>query len=111
MTDLVGNVQSIEQRLTEMRGAGDENRSELRGLRQHLEHLDEHFARLAAFSKDIDSAVFAQRENIDQVGQRSRALTGSADRLVDSVAQTRGVSDALRLESASIRDIVARFVV
>ncbi|MFW5825198.1 MAG: methyl-accepting chemotaxis protein [Marinobacter sp.] len=111
VTDLVGNVQSIEQRLTEMRGAGDENRSELRGLRQHLEHLDEHFARLAAFSKDIDSAVFAQRENIDQVGQRSRALTGSADRLVDSVAQTRGVSDALRLESASIRDIVARFVV
>ncbi|MCK7543140.1 methyl-accepting chemotaxis protein [Marinobacter bryozoorum] len=111
MTDLVENVHSIEQRLSEMRAAGYENRSEIIELRSHLEHLDEHFARLSELSANIDSAIFAQRENIERVGRRSRTLSESADRLVGSVAQTRNVSDALRLESGAIRDVVARFQV
>ncbi|MGM0570101.1 methyl-accepting chemotaxis protein [Marinobacter sp.] len=109
VSDLVDNVKRIEGRLQAMRTAGDENRSELMQLRTHLEHLDEHFARLATLSEDIDGAVFAQRENIERVGRRSRTLTESADLLVGSVAQTRDVSDALRLESGSIREIGARF--
>ena len=109
--DLVRNVEGIEQRLHEMRSAGDENRSELNNLRAHLESLNEHFSRLEALSQDIDGAILAQRDNIDRVGRRSQSLTQSAERLVGSVSQTREVSDALRLESGSIREIVGRFSV
>ncbi len=111
VNDLVENVQSIEDRLLEMRSAGGENRNELIQLRDHLESLDKHFDRLATLSETIDSAVFAQRENIERVGRRSRTLSDSADLLVRSVEQTRNVSDALRLESGVIREIGARFEV
>ncbi|UZD67666.1 methyl-accepting chemotaxis protein [Marinobacter sp. AN1] len=111
VNDLVENVQSIEDRLLEMRSAGDENRNELIQLRDHLESLDKHFDRLATLSETIDSAVFAQRENIERVGRRSRTLSDSADLLVRSVEQARNVSDALRLESGVIREIGARFEV
>lgn len=107
--ELVGNVEGIEQRLQLMHRAGDENRHELNNLREHLESLNDHFSRLEALSQNIDGAVVAQRENIERVGRRSSTLTQSADRLVGSVGQTRQVSDALRLESGVIREIVGRF--
>lgn len=107
--DLVGNVEGIERRLHQMRNAGDENRNELNNLREHLETLNQHFSRLEALSQDIDGAILAQRDNIDRVGRRTQSLTQSAERLVGSVSQTREVSDALRRESGSIRDIVSRF--
>lgn len=107
--DLVGSVDSIEKQLHQMRDAGDENRSELNSLREHLESLNDYFSRLESLSQDIDGAVLAQRENIERVGRRSHTLAQSAEQLVGSVSQTRKVSDALRVESGSIREIVARF--
>lgn len=107
--ELVGNVEGIEERLFEMRQAGDENRKELNNLRTHLETLNEHFSRLGSLSQDIDAAILGQRDNIDTVGTRSQSLAQSAERLVGSVGLTREVSDALRLESGSIREIAGRF--
>lgn len=111
VTDLVENVRGIESRLENMREAGGENRSELRELRTHLKSLDQQFTRLSELSHDIDGAIQAQRDNIDRVGLRTRALSQSADQLVGSVAETRNVSDALRQESSALRDLAARFQV
>lgn len=109
--DLVGNVEGIERRLQGMHQAGDENRRELMILREHLESLNEYFSRLEGLSQAIDGAILAQRGNIERIGRRSLALTDGAEQLVGSVAQTRKVSDALRLESGAIREIVGRFQV
>ncbi len=109
VTELRGSVDSIEARLGGMRSAGKENRNQLSNLRAHLESLNSSFGALQEHSAAIDGAILAQREEIDQVGGRSVILGESADRLIRSVGHTREVSDALRRESSSIRDIMARF--
>ena len=44
-----------------------------------------------------------------RVGRRSQALDESARVLLDNVQTTRSVSEALRQESGSMRQLIARF--
>jgi len=60
-------------------------------------------------SAEISSAVAFQRDEIGRVGRRSTALDESADFLIETVEQTRTISEALRQESVSMRQLIARF--
>lgn len=107
--DLVTGVGSVDDLLEEMREAGSSNREHLAALKGHLQSLQGQFVDLENHSAEISSAVAMQRDEIGRVGRRSTALDESADFLIESVEQTRTISEALRQESVSMRQLIARF--
>jgi methyl-accepting chemotaxis protein len=107
--DLVSGVSSVDALLDEMREAGISNREHLVALKAHLATLKGQFVVLESHSTEISSAVVLQRDEIGRVGRRSGALDESADFLIQSVEQTRTISEALRQESVSMRQLIARF--
>ena len=107
--DLVSGVSSVDDLLEEMRDAGSSNREHLAALKGHLQSLQGQFVDLENHSAEISSAVAMQRDEIGRVGRRSTALDESADFLIESVEQTRTISEALRQESVSMRQLIARF--
>ena len=107
--DLVSGVSSVDGLLEEMRNAGSSNREHLAALKGHLQSLQGQFVDLENHSAEISSAVAFQRDEIGRVGRRSTALDESADFLIETVEQTRTISEALRQESVSMRQLIARF--
>lgn len=107
--DLVTGVAGVETLLGEMRTAGSSNREHLAALRSHLETLKGQFVELESHSAGISAAVARQRDEIGRVGRRSEALEESSEFLIRSVEQTRSISEALRQESVSMRQLIARF--
>ena len=107
--DLVAGVGAVDGLLGEMKDAGRRNREHLLALKAHLDRLKSYFAVLEEHSADIVSSVVAQREEIGRVGRRPQALDESARVLLDNVQTTRSVSEALRQESGSMRQLIARF--
>ncbi len=107
--DLVQGVGNADALLGEMREAGMNNRNNLEALRDHLIELGAHFEVLQARTDEINTAVCHQRDEIQQVGRRSEVLNESASILSRSVDNTREISEALRLESGSMRQLIARF--
>ncbi|OAN92641.1 chemotaxis protein [Marinobacter sp. EhC06] len=107
--DLVSGVSSVDALLEEMRDAGSSNREHLAALKGHLQSLQGQFVDLENHSAEISSAVAFQRDEIGRVGRRSTALDESADFLIETVEQTRTISEALRQESVSMRQLIARF--
>jgi methyl-accepting chemotaxis protein len=109
VTDLVTGVSGVESLLDEMRDAGGMNRRNLEALKNHLERLANQFTELEGRSAEIGDAVAVQREEIDRVGRRSRALDDSSGSLITSVDNTRQISEYLRQESATMRQLISRF--
>lgn len=107
--DLVEGVGSVDAFLDDVRNAGNENREHLLALRAHLENLGLRFQRLEAHSVEISAAVLTQREEIGRVGRRSAMLDESADLLVANVENTRSISEALRRDSLSMRQLTEHF--
>jgi len=107
--DLVGGVNDVDTLLAEMRGAGEQNRENLMGLKAHLEQLNSQFDELEQQSDSIRESVTLQRDEVGRVGRRAEALSDSAETLTDNVQGTRLVSEALRQESASMRQLIASF--
>ena len=109
VSDLVGGVTAVEGLLGEMSEAGEGNRRNLVVLKEHLVELGDRFGGLQRHTIEINDAVRAQRDEIDRVGRRTVALEGSADVLIQSVGNSRDISEALRQESLSMRQLIARF--
>lgn len=109
VTDLVTGVSGVEGLLDEMRDAGGMNRRNLDALKNHLERLGNQFTELENRSAEIGDAVAVQREEIDRVGRRSRALDDSSGSLITSVDNTRQISEYLRQESVTMRQLISRF--
>lgn len=107
--DLVAGVSDVDTLLGEMRGAGEQNHSNLLALKAHLERLNGQFDELEQQSETIRASVTRQRDEIGRVGRRADALTGSAETLTDNVDSTRQISEALRQESGSMRQLSAAF--
>ena len=107
--DLVAGVSNADGQLEAMREAGSQNREHLVALREHLEGLAVRFDSLEAHSEEITAAVTTQRDEIGRVGRRSAMLDESADFLIESVENTRSISEALRQESHSMRQLIAHF--
>ena len=109
VTDLVTGVSGVEGLLDEMRDAGGMNRRNLDALKNHLERLGSQFTELENRSAEIGDAVAVQREEIDRVERRSRALDDSSGSLITSVDNTRQISEYLRQESVTMRQLISRF--
>lgn len=107
--DLVEGVSGLDGMLEVMREAGHRNREQLLTLKQHVDRLRHQFVELEQRSSQISSAVIVQRDEIGRVERRSAALDDSADVLAQSVQGNRAISEALRSESVSIRELIARF--
>jgi len=107
--DLVSGVADVDGLLGEMRDAGSRNREHLVALRGHLESLGERFVHLEEHSAEITAAITTQHDEIGRVGRRSAVLDESADFLIESVENTRSISEALRQESVSMRQLIAHF--
>ena len=107
--DLVGGVGDVDRLLNEMSEAGEQNRNNLLTLKAHLEQLNGQFDELEHQSDNIRESVTLQRDEIGRVGRRASALSDSAEVLTENVHGTRLVSDALRRESVSMRDLSAAF--
>ncbi len=106
---LVTGVATVDSLLEDVRAAGNSNQEHLAALKAHLESLRGQFVNLEHLSTEISSAVVLQREEIGRVGRRSDVLEESSDFLIQSVEQTRSISEALRQESVSMRQLIARF--
>jgi len=109
VTDLVNGVSGVEGLLDEMREAGGRNRENLEALKDHLQRLALQFNELESRSSEISEAVSVQRAEIDRVGRRSQALDDSSGSLIASVDSTREISESLRQESVTMRQLISRF--
>jgi methyl-accepting chemotaxis protein len=107
--DLVSGVSGVDHLLSEMREAGQQNQTNLNALKHHLEGLSQQFVELEHQSDAILGSVTLQRGEISRVGRRAEVLADSAGTLTDSVEQTRRISDALREESLSMRQLAGGF--
>jgi len=107
--DLVSGVGNVDLLLTEVRSAGEQNRDNLLTLKNHLEQLNGQFDELEQQSDSIRESVTLQRDEIGRVGRRADALSASAETLTENVQGTRMISDALRQESVSMRQLMASF--
>ena len=107
--DLVSGVGNVDLLLTEVRSAGEQNRDNLLTLKNHLEQLNGQFDELEQQSDSIRESVTLQRDEIGRVGRRADALSTSAETLTENVKGTRMISDALRQESVSMRQLMASF--
>lgn len=109
VNDLLRGVNDVDSLLAEMRDAGSRNQENLESLKHHLVGLKGQFENLERHSREINDALVVQRDEIDRVGRRARALDASAELLIESVISTRAVSDGLREESRSMTTLASRF--
>lgn len=109
VVDLVQGVEGVDGLLAEMNDAGSGNRRTLGILREHLVAMNNRFADLESRSSRISESVATQRDEIGRVGRRSVALVANADTLVQTLAGNRRISEALRQESLSMRQMISRF--
>ena len=109
VNDLLNGVREVESLLSDMRDAGSRNSERLDALKLQLGGLRAQFEELARHSEEINGAIALQREEIDRVGRRARALDESSGLLTDSVANTRQVSDGLREASRSMTSLASSF--
>lgn len=107
--DLVTGVGSVDGLLAEMREAGELNQSNLLALKTHLERLKNQFDELEQHSDHIRSSIALQHEEIGRVGRRAVSLSASADTLTENVDNARRVSESLRQESVSMRQLASGF--
>lgn len=107
--DLVQGVEGVDRLLAEMNEAGSGNRRTLETLKEHLAAMNIRFSDLELQSTNISEAVVMQRSEIGRVGRRSVALVANADALVQTLAGSRAISEALRQESLSMRQLISRF--
>lgn len=107
--DLVSGVGDVDRLLNEMHNAGEQNRDNLLALKTHLEQLNGQFDELEQQSDSIRESVTLQRDEIGRVGRRADALSASAQTLTENVQGTRIVSEALRQESVSMRQLTGSF--
>lgn len=107
--ELVTQVNSANGLIDETRTAGVANRETLGGLKSHLMALTQTFDDLSHFSNEVDEAIQVQRNEIGRVEQRANALGESSQGLETHIAQTKTVSDQLRWQSESLRDLISRF--
>jgi len=107
--DLVTGVGSVDGLLAEMREAGELNQTNLVALKTHLERLKNQFDELEKHSDHIRSSIALQHEEIGRVGRRAVSLSASADTLTENVDNARRVSESLRQESLSMRQLASAF--
>jgi methyl-accepting chemotaxis protein len=107
--DLVTGVGSVDGLLAEMREAGELNQTNLLALKTHLERLKNQFDELEQHSDHIRSSIALQHEEIGRVGRRAASLSASADTLTENVDNARRVSESLRQESVSMRQLASGF--
>ncbi|MFB2705051.1 methyl-accepting chemotaxis protein [Marinobacter shengliensis] len=107
--DLVTGVGSVDGLLAEMREAGELNQSNLLALKTHLERLKNQFDELEQHSDHIRSSIALQHEEIGRVGRRAVSLSAIADTLTENVDNARRVSESLRQESVSMRQLASGF--
>lgn len=107
--DLVTGVGSVDGLLAEMREAGELNQTNLVALKTHLERLKNQFDELEKHSDNIRSSIALQHEEIGRVGRRAVSLSASADTLTENVDNARRVSESLRQESLSMRQLASAF--
>ena len=107
--DLVTGVGSVDGLLAEMREAGELNQTNLVALKTHLERLKNQFDELEQHSDHIRSSIALQHEEIGRVGRRAVSLSASADTLTENVDNARRVSESLRQESLSMRQLASAF--
>ncbi|WP_432697072.1 methyl-accepting chemotaxis protein [Marinobacterium sp. YM272] len=107
--DLSEVVDGVSQQLDSMREAGNQNRSHITALQAFLEQLQGRFVEMERHSEGVADAITTQRDESGRIGRRAQALRESADSLAHCVQNTRSVSDALRQESSSMHQLIARF--
>lgn len=107
--DLVTGVGSVDGLLAEMREAGELNQTNLLALKTHLERLKNQFDELEQHSDHIRSSIALQHEEVGRVGRRAVSLSASADTLTENVDNARRVSESLRQESVSMRQLASGF--
>ncbi|GGC93915.1 methyl-accepting chemotaxis protein [Halopseudomonas salina] len=107
--DLVEGVSSVDSLLDEMRAAGASNRSNLDQLKTHLTRLGDQFVEMESSSQQVSHSVSLQRDALDLIEQRSAMLRESSQVLMGSVKNSREVSESLRQESLSMRQLTERF--
>ncbi|MGP9831438.1 methyl-accepting chemotaxis protein [Marinobacter sp. NSM] len=107
--DLVTGVGSVDGLLAEMREAGELNQTNLLAIKTHLERLKNQFDELEQHSDHIRSSIALQHEEIGRVGRRAVSLSASADTLTENVDNARRVSESLRQESVSMRQLASGF--
>lgn len=107
--DLVDGVGGVDALLDEMREAGANNRSNLDQLKTHLTRLADQFVEMESGSHQVSRSVALQRDALDLIEQRSAMLRESSQVLLGSVNNSRGVSESLRQESLSMRQLTERF--
>ncbi len=109
VVDLVDGVSGVDALLDEMRTAGARNRSNLDELRTHLTRLADQFVEMESGSHQVSRSVALQRDALDLIEQRSATLRDSSQVLLGSVKNSREVSESLRQESLSMRQLTERF--
>ncbi|WP_404366897.1 methyl-accepting chemotaxis protein [Marinobacter sp.] len=109
VVDLVQGVEGVDRLLLEMNEAGTGNRRTLETLKEHLVAMNHRFSDLELRSTTISEAVATQRDEVGRVGRRSVALDANAGTLVQTVAGSREISEALRQEALSMRQMISRF--
>ncbi len=107
--DLVDGVSGVNALLGEMSAAGTDNRTNLDQLRTHLTRLADQFVEMETSSHQVSRSVSLQREELTLIKQRSAMLRESSMLLMGSVNHSREVSESLRQDSLSMRQLTERF--
>ncbi len=107
--DLVEGVSGVDALLGEMHAAGADNRTNLDQLKTHLNRLADQFVEMETSSHQVSRSVSLQRDELKLIKQRSAMLRESSLLLMGSVNQSREISESLRQESLSMRQLTERF--
>jgi methyl-accepting chemotaxis protein len=107
--DLVEGVSGVNALLGEMSAAGADNRTNLDQLKTHLTRLADQFVEMETSSHQVSRSVSLQRDELKLIKQRSTMLRESSLLLMGSVNHSREVSESLRQDSLSMRQLTERF--
>jgi methyl-accepting chemotaxis protein len=107
--DLVEGVSGVNALLGEMSAAGADNRTNLDQLKTHLTRLADQFVEMETSSHQVSRSVSLQRDELKLIKQRSAMLRESSLLLMGSVNHSREVSESLRQDSLSMRQLTERF--
>lgn len=109
VAELTGEVDNVDNLLTETARAGEDSEITLNALEAHLDGLKDTFEGLQQTSQDIELALSEQRDETDRVAAQSSLLTRSAEGLRQTVGDTSRISQKLRDESQQLQRICGRF--
>ena len=109
VAELTGEVDNVDNLLTETARAGEDSEITLNALKAHLDGLKDTFEGLQQTSQDIELALSQQRDETDRVAAQSNLLTRSAEGLRQTVGDTSRISQKLRDESQQLQRICGRF--